>query len=149
VRIEAGPGRERFAVGLQGLEEELALCLTGLDYDFASCPRAGDAPLGFEPFDVLAAFGECFDLFAGVAGKFEAALGASRDLIAELLDVAGELRHVDGIGEVARLVDLFMVETAPLAIGTPGEVRDESFFSSRRRHTILVSDWSSDVCSSD
>src|SRR5438093_6247483 len=23
------------------------------------------------------------------------------------------------------------------------------FFSSRRRHTILVSDWSSDVCSSD
>src|SRR3989339_1866782 len=24
-----------------------------------------------------------------------------------------------------------------------------SFFSSRRRHTILVSDWSSDVCSSD
>src|SRR5262249_60013258 len=25
----------------------------------------------------------------------------------------------------------------------------EVFFSSRRRHTILVSDWSSDVCSSD
>src|SRR5258706_13573086 len=27
--------------------------------------------------------------------------------------------------------------------------RDRFFLSSRRRHTILVSDWSSDVCSSD
>src|SRR5262249_59537889 len=28
-------------------------------------------------------------------------------------------------------------------------VSSRFFFSSRRRHTILVSDWSSDVCSSD
>src|SRR5262249_59602752 len=30
-----------------------------------------------------------------------------------------------------------------------GHVRIYFFFSSRRRHTRLVSDWSSDVCSSD
>src|SRR5262249_59400842 len=30
-----------------------------------------------------------------------------------------------------------------------GGVRWHFFFSSRRRHTRLVSDWSSDVCSSD
>ena len=29
------------------------------------------------------------------------------------------------------------------------DVRGDFFFSSRRRHTRLVSDWSSDVCSSD
>src|SRR5438046_7130934 len=32
----------------------------------------------------------------------------------------------------------------PVRFGDPS-----SFFSSRRRHTTLVSDWSSDVCSSD
>src|SRR5262249_58036494 len=31
----------------------------------------------------------------------------------------------------------------------PAEVGEAFFFSSRRRHTRLVSDWSSDVCSSD
>src|SRR5437016_6849693 len=30
-----------------------------------------------------------------------------------------------------------------------GSLRQGFFFSSGRRHTILVSDWSSDVCSSD
>ena len=30
-----------------------------------------------------------------------------------------------------------------------GEVEAGFFFSSRRRHTRLVRDWSSDVCSSD
>src|SRR5258706_7304575 len=34
-------------------------------------------------------------------------------------------------------------------IDTPGHVDFSFFFSSRRRHTRLVSDWSSDVCSSD
>src|SRR3989339_455853 len=31
----------------------------------------------------------------------------------------------------------------------PARLLQFFFFSSRRRHTILVSDWSSDVCSSD
>src|SRR5258706_6789674 len=31
----------------------------------------------------------------------------------------------------------------------PGKIMQLFFVSSRRRHTILVSDWSSDVCSSD
>jgi hypothetical protein len=79
VEIDAVSGGESLALRLQGFGVVLALCLAGLDDDVASCPRAGDAPKGLEPFDVLAAFGECFDLFAGVAGKLEAALGAARD----------------------------------------------------------------------
>src|SRR5437016_11606098 len=38
------------------------------------------------------------------------------------------------------------VELCP---GIPASVITPFFFSSRRRHTRLVSDWSSDVCSSD
>src|SRR5258706_11981409 len=34
-------------------------------------------------------------------------------------------------------------------LGVTGVQRCAFFFSSRRRHTRLVSDWSSDVCSSD
>src|ERR1019366_7175085 len=36
-----------------------------------------------------------------------------------------------------------------LVVRAVGRPADPVFFSSRRRHTRLVSDWSSDVCSSD
>src|SRR3989339_783839 len=46
--------------------------------------------------------------------------------------------------------DLQIDSTPPVVINyTEGEKIEFYFFSSRRRHTRLVSDWSSDVCSSD
>src|SRR5256885_4711146 len=37
----------------------------------------------------------------------------------------------------------------PVANSTAGDASSNFFFSSRRRHTRLQGDWSSDVCSSD
>src|SRR5258706_9845579 len=53
----------------------------------------------------------------------------------------GARAKLDGLGFDLLILDVMM----------PGETGFElaNFFSSRRRHTILVSDWSSDVCSSD
>src|SRR5258706_12070352 len=42
-----------------------------------------------------------------------------------------------------------MDTTVPGGVGLRGSSVCDFFFSSRRRHTRLVSDWSSDVCSSD
>src|SRR5262245_26120160 len=41
------------------------------------------------------------------------------------------------------------VETEAPFHGVPISIKDLFFFSSRRRHTRCLSDWSSDVCSSD
>jgi len=39
--------------------------LAGLDDDLARGLGIGDAPFGFDPFDILRALGECFNLLAG------------------------------------------------------------------------------------
>src|SRR5258706_8489668 len=49
-------------------------------------------------------------------------------------------------GTPARLEEIVRAADHDVLICKPGEY---FFFSSRRRHTRLVSDWSSDVCSSD
>src|ERR1019366_9970494 len=45
--------------------------------------------------------------------------------------------------------DLTLHAVTPPALSAPFLPPVLPFFSSRRRYTILVSDWSSDVCSSD
>src|SRR5262249_6247615 len=43
----------------------------------------------------------------------------------------------------------FVADPFGQIVAQAGSEKEEFFFSSRRRHTRLVSDWSSDVCSSD
>src|SRR5256885_2491375 len=49
---------------------------------------------------------------------------------------------------LSRLLTLLGIVTMPLCVGKVS-VTSIFFFSSRRRHTRLQGDWSSDVCSSD
>src|SRR5262249_57161713 len=49
----------------------------------------------------------------------------------------------------AAMVREIVLDSRYCGITTRGCLRFFFFFSSRRRHTRLVSDWSSDVCSSD
>ena len=63
-------------------------------------------------------------------------------------DAAVAIRLVGGAGHTGKVV-LDVPRTGEgVAVVPPEQVRT-SLFSSRRRHTRLVSDWSSDVCSSD
>src|SRR5256885_11046891 len=87
-----------------------------------------------------------------MAGALEAA-----DRVFEVLDLASE--EGDRPGEVParfeqrieyRGVSCSYNGQAPVLEGLDFEVRrGQVFFSSRRRHTRLQGDWSSDVCSSD
>src|SRR5262249_59366079 len=81
-------------------------------------------------------------------------------LDAQTVSSASKLqRVVEGVGGegaglradlVAReKIDCFEGEVDQYRRGNAGVVAFVFFFSSRRRHTRLVSDWSSDVCSSD
>src|SRR5437016_8062508 len=69
---------------------------------------------------------------------------------------AGQYFTKDQIKEMTRKVsaevDLVHQQTQNQRYGSShigATAKDIFFFSSRRRHTRLVSDWSSDVCSSD
>src|SRR6202020_448730 len=70
---------------------------------------------------------------------------------------AGPCFPVTGLGEsVGGTFDVTSAASDPIATANVtftvkgnGNLLTLTFFSSRRRHTRLVSDWSSDVCSSD
>src|SRR5262245_39022266 len=82
-------------------------------------------------------------------GKGKAPLGATLGLI--WLVVAGIAAIVGaGIGLRLLTLDTYSNEAPPtleFELRLPASMR--FFFSSRRRHTMCLSDWSSDVCSSD
>src|SRR5207302_6835938 len=68
-------------------------------------------------------------------------------------DLRGQDLRVRGsFGEIEVHTPLrgdFQAENVALAVTALTELRQQFFFSSRRRHTRCLRDWSSDVCSSD
>src|SRR5258706_15915420 len=58
-------------------------------------------------------------------------------------------RSVTGIDDSEGTLSLRLFEEQPWIIALAAAVDVKFLFASRRRHTRLVSDWSSDVCSSD
>src|SRR5260221_8633817 len=66
------------------------------------------------------------------------------------LDLPGLVAGGAGVERIQRLADRHIPQP-DCAVGTTGSQhrRIGVFFSSRRRHTISLCDWSSDVCSSD
>src|SRR5437763_1874423 len=96
------------------------------------------------------------------AGSATASVGAGLNLIVNSLKLGGALQASGtwgGTGSGAANINpaYFAATTGKLTVGAtlvivtlPGQTFTSGFFfSSRRRHTRYIGDWSSDVCSSD
>src|SRR5215472_4154772 len=64
-----------------------------------------------------------------------------------LIEICGQGR-ANGLRQQCHMPVIWMVETGDY-LGTGRLEPRDFFFSSRRRHTRCLRDWSSDVCSSD
>src|SRR5262249_1361871 len=83
----------------------------------------------------------------GVPGLFTGCGGTGTTMAAEVL--ARELRLDLYRIDLSSVVSKYIGETEKNLKQVFDAAEEGFFFSSRRRHTRLVSDWSSDVCSSD
>src|SRR5262245_62492467 len=84
---------------------------------------------------------------ADVYGSVEAFIGARDKLASD--EVAARVLH-SGVGGISESdVTLAEASGVPIIAFNVRANKEAFFFSSRRRHTRCLSDWSSDVCSSD
>src|SRR5262249_14134487 len=128
----------RLAFGLQHFGVVLSLGLARLQGNLLGQTGIADALFKFLSFDVLGTFAEGFYLFARKAGQFEGSVRPPLDAVAELLDIARELTHVDRVDSWSRPENLFAVEGSPLPVMAAGEVGYERVMMQLRHRPVFA-----------